>query len=404
MSWPANRSAGLSRLEDWVPRAGRAYQARRNYDCGPGDRQNVSGLSPYIRHRLVDEREVLEAVLAAHAHSAADKFVQEVFWRTYWKGWLEHHPQAWARYRTELEAVLETLSLDASTSERYGRAVAGETGMEPFDGWVEELTANGYLHNHARMWFASIWVHTLGLPWVLGADFFMRHLLDGDPASNTLSWRWVVGLHTAGKTYLARPDNITRYTEGRLQNISGLVGAAHALQEAELARETLRLPGFCLPSGARLGLLLTDEDLSLPELPTNPVAIKGVSLTRMRSPLGVSGAVRAFADDAIQDALGRASERYGCAAVGEIGAEDQEGVLAWVREQSLDGVLVNYPTVGPARQFLEALAAPLGDAHVGSFPLVSEYDRLCWPHADRGYFKLRKRIPELLGALDIAAG
>ncbi len=68
--------------------------------------------------------------------------------------------------------------------------------------------ATGYLHNHARMWFASIWIFTLRLPWELGADFFLRHLLDGDPASNTLSWRWVGGMQTMGKTYLARADNI----------------------------------------------------------------------------------------------------------------------------------------------------------------------------------------------------
>jgi deoxyribodipyrimidine photo-lyase len=66
---------------------------------------------------------------------------------------------------------------------------------------VQELVETGYLHNHARMWFASIWIFTLRLPWELGADFFLRHLLDGDAASNTLSWRWVAGLHTKGKHY-----------------------------------------------------------------------------------------------------------------------------------------------------------------------------------------------------------
>jgi deoxyribodipyrimidine photo-lyase len=339
-----------------------------------------------------------------HTASAADKFVQEVFWRTYWKGWLEHHPQAWIRYRCELDTVFDALPSNASQLARYERAVAGESGLEPFDTWVTELVESGYLHNHARMWFASIWVHTLELPWVLGADLFMRHLLDGDSASNTLSWRWVVGLHTAGKTYLARPDNITRYTEGRFHNIPGLVGPAQALQESRLPREPLRLPEGGLPSGNRVGLLLTDEDLSLPELPTNPVALKGASLTDMRSPLGVSAAARAFADGAIQDALGRAREHYGCAADGEIGAGDREGILAWVREQALDCVVINYPTVGPARQFVESLVAPLRDSGAASFPLVSGYDRQCWPHADRGYFKLRKRIPELLGALGIYAG
>ena len=68
---------------------------------------------------------------------------------------------------------------------------------------VKELKETNYLHNHARMWFASIWIFTLDLPWQLGAEFFMKHLYDGDAASNTLGWRWVAGIQTQGKNYLA---------------------------------------------------------------------------------------------------------------------------------------------------------------------------------------------------------
>jgi deoxyribodipyrimidine photo-lyase len=83
------------------------------------------------------------------------------------------------------------------------RAVNGQTGLTCFESWVTELVETGYLHNHARMWFASIWILTLGLPWRLGAVFLYRHLLDGDAASNTLGWRWVAGLQTRGKPYPA---------------------------------------------------------------------------------------------------------------------------------------------------------------------------------------------------------
>ncbi len=112
----------------------------------------------------------------------------------------------------------------------YRRAVEGKTGIECFDAWVEELLETGYLHNHTRMWFASIWIFTLRLPWELGADFTYRHFIDGDPASNTLSWRWVGGLHTRGKTYLARPDNIADHTGGRFRP-KNLATAAVALEE-----------------------------------------------------------------------------------------------------------------------------------------------------------------------------
>ncbi len=107
----------------------------------------------------------------------------------------------------------------------------------------------GYLHNHARMWFASIWIFTLRLPWVLGADFFMRHLCDGDPASNTLSWRWVAGLHTRGKTYLARASNIATYTGGRFTpQDHDLAAFAPPLTEAAvITRTVLALPAQIPP-------------------------------------------------------------------------------------------------------------------------------------------------------------
>ena len=88
----------------------------------------------------------------------------------------------------------------------------GTTNVDCFNDWVNELKTTNYLHNHTRMWFASIGFSLLGLPWQLGANFFMHHLYDGDPASNTLSWRWVAGLQTLGKNYLATSSNIAKYT------------------------------------------------------------------------------------------------------------------------------------------------------------------------------------------------
>ena len=213
--FPASRTAGLARLHDFLPHAGRDYARARNYDHGPDARGNVSGLSPYLRHRLLTEREVVSAVLAQHSPQQAEKFIQEVFWRSYWKGWLELRPSAWHDYQSELEASLEELDRDTELARRYRDAIAGRTGIDCFDAWAGELCEHAYLHNHARMWFASIWIFTLGLPWQLGADFFMQQLLDGDPASNTLSWRWVAGLQTRGKHYLARAENIRRYTANR---------------------------------------------------------------------------------------------------------------------------------------------------------------------------------------------
>ena len=207
---PARRSA-LDRLAAFMPHAGTDYAATRNSDFGPDRPSSVSRLSPYLRYRMITEQEVVSRVMEHHSFQAAEKFIQEVLWRTYWKGWLELRPEIWRRYEQEVETLTPLFHDDRT----YQSALAGHTGIEGFDDWVHELLRTGYLHNHARMWFASIWIFTLKLPWALGADFFLRHLLDADAASNTLSWRWVAGLQTQGKTYLATKDNISRFTGGR---------------------------------------------------------------------------------------------------------------------------------------------------------------------------------------------
>ena len=214
-NWTPTRATGETILQAFVPRMGSRYANGRNTDHGPGAQKAVSGLSPFIRRRLVLESDAVAAALAAHGPEHAEKFVQEVIWRGYFKGWLERRPQAWASYVTGLEADLAALDRDRRRRHDVDRAMSGQTGLECFDAWATELVDTGYLHNHARMWVASIWIFTLGLPWRLGADFFYRHLLDGDAASNTLGWRWVAGLHTRGKPYPADAQNIATFTAGR---------------------------------------------------------------------------------------------------------------------------------------------------------------------------------------------
>ena len=209
------REAGEKLLTAFAPRMGRQYANGRNMDHGPGAHRAVSVLSPYIRRRLVLEVEAVAAALSTHGLENAEKFVQEVFWRGYFKGWLERRPQVWDNYRKGLDADLANLNHDRHLRRNVDLAMTGQTGLDCFDAWVAELLDTGYLHNHARMWFASIWIFTLGLPWRMGADFFFRHLLDGDAASNTLGWRWVAGLHTRGKPYPADAQNIATFTAGR---------------------------------------------------------------------------------------------------------------------------------------------------------------------------------------------
>jgi deoxyribodipyrimidine photo-lyase len=379
------RDAALSRLADFAPNTGGHYAANRNTDEGPGQRRGVSMLSPYLRFRMVSEEEVLAATLQHFSLLEAEKFIHELFWRAYFKGYLETRPQIWANYLNDLER------LDRSGT-AYQAAITGQTGIDCFDHWIAELKTTGYLHNHARMWFASIWIFTLRLPWQLGADFMYRHLIDGDPASNTLSWRWVGGLHTKGKTYLARPDNIARYTNGRFQP-KGLATFALPLEETPLL-DTPMLPQALSrwPEG-EYGLLVTSEDLSFSHsvMPTS-VAIPQQPTAKPHGP--ESDVALNFRKSALDDAADRCGQTP--ARITTLSATD---VLKWCRNENLKTVAVAYAPVGPEAEAIHDIDQHLANHDIALLRVRRQYDTLMWPHATKGFFALREKLPTLLRTL-----
>ena len=215
MNFGPSRASAIENLNKFVDQNLFEYSRLRNFDFGPDNRSNVSCLSPYITHGVISELEVIKKSLNKFSFSKNEKFIQEVLWRTYWKGWLELRPVVWIDYLNELKKIREEFKDNVD----YKNATEGNTNIECFNEWVKELKKTNYLHNHVRMWFASIWVFTLDLPWHLGAEFFMKHLYDGDAASNTLGWRWVAGIQTQGKNYLASEWNIKKFTNNRFSNI-----------------------------------------------------------------------------------------------------------------------------------------------------------------------------------------
>ena len=215
MNFDASRAKALDKLNQFVEKNLSDYSKLRNFDFGPDKRDNVSCLSPYVTHGVLNEIEIIKKSLEKFSFSKNEKFIQEVLWRTYWKGWLELRPNVWSDYLIDLRNIKEKYKDDKN----YRNAMEGKTNIDCFNEWVKELKNNNYLHNHTRMWFASIWIFTLNLPWQLGAEFFMQHLYDGDTASNTLGWRWVAGIQTQGKHYLASEWNIKKFTNNRFQNI-----------------------------------------------------------------------------------------------------------------------------------------------------------------------------------------
>ena len=401
--WHPSRKAGLRRLSEFVPNAGRAYAAKRNFDFGPCDRSNVSALSPWVRHRLITEQEILRAVLARHSVSPAEKFVQEVFWRGYFKGWLEHRPSIWQCYKEDLDRLIGELRQDESLAQRYRAAVDGQTGIECFDAWAKELAEIGYLHNHTRMWFASIWIFTLGLPWQLGADFFYRHLLDGDAASNTLSWRWVGGLHTKGKTYLARADNIARYTADRFNPRGELATTAPPLLE-DADHPVIGLPADTADmTRGRWGILVTEEACHVPEfsLPGQAVAATGLAFTDARSSLPVSEKAREFGAGAVASALHRIADEYGISTEQPLPDSWPDSLATWAAKNDLDVVATAYAPIGPVADQLKIAESRLKLDGRTLVQRVSPYDALVWPYATGGFFKLKKQIPYFLESMGL---
>jgi deoxyribodipyrimidine photo-lyase len=387
--FPAARSEGLRRLAAFVPHAGRDYASGRNTDFGPEEVGAVSKLSPYLRYRMVTEEEAVRSVLAGHSLAAAEKFVQEVLWRTYWKGWLEMRPMVWARFLEERDHQRASFP----NARAITAAENGMTGIDGFDDWARELVETGYLHNHARMWFASIWIFTLRLPWTLGADFFLRHLIDADAASNTLSWRWVAGLQTAGKTYLATADNIARYTNGRFAP-KGLAQEAAALTEAPIssAAELPHAPGYDRTQPALL--LVTPEDLYPESLFAENSLFSGLLIVRDPDILWGNNA-RDFVNVAATDAGSRLAAHFGCS-VSFADKLDAASLISAAQSANAVQIVMPYAPVGAVADALRALEPALTQQGITLGRVCREWDTQFWPHAKKGFFPFKERIPAIL--------
>ena len=394
----ATRREALRRMDGFAPAMGKRYASRRNYDLGPGQHRGVSQLSPYIRRRLVTEPEVIRAAVTQHGPDGAEKFIQEVLWRGYFKGWLERRPQVWTEYRTGLGRDLDALSRDRRLRRAVESAEAGNTGLDCLDAWVEELIETGYLHNHARMWFASIWIFTLDLPWRLGADFFLRHLLDGDPASNTLGWRWVAGLHTRGKAYKADTWNIAKFTQGRFEpRVSDLAQDIHPLDAMEpdglpplhpLRQITPPQPG------RPTAILITEEDCNLEAFDLSSFEVRGAAMlqaTHLRSPLETSALISAFDQEALTDA----AERSGLDAL-PMRAGVPRDLAVWAQKLGAQQIWTPYVPEGPVRDWLNEARPHLTEAGISMVETRRDWDGAIWPLATAGFFKVKKKIPDIL--------
>ena len=379
MNFEPSRAKALDQLESFVENNLAEYSKLRNFDFGPEKRSNVSCLSPYISHGIVNEQEIIKKSLGKFSFSKNEKFIQEVLWRTYWKGWLELRPNVWSDYLTELTKIKK----DLKNNQNYKNAIEGKTKIDCFNQWVIELKENNYLHNHTRMWFASIWIFTLELPWQLGAEFFMQHLYDGDAASNTLGWRWVAGVQTQGKHYLASEWNIKKFTTNRLNNIKLNEKAPPKVSEKTYS---IIKQDFSNPQNIEdKSLLIFDNNLSFEITDFQNYKFKKIYLISNENnnrSIKLSEKVVKFKSLLVEDQEQRLKAK----------SIDYE-VVNISKIKDIQNCYGLYPSVGENLDYLNLNSSKI------TF-LYRKLDQYSWQYCNKGFFNFKNYIPKIISTFN----
>ena len=376
MNFEASRAKAIDKLNNFVEKNLSDYSRLRNFDFGPDKRDNVSCLSPYVTHGVLNEIEIIKKSLAKFSFSKNEKFIQEVLWRTYWKGWLELRPNVWTDYLVSLNSIREKFK----DNKDYLKAIDGNTNIECFNEWVKELKGNNYLHNHTRMWFASIWIFTLDLPWQLGAEFFMQHLYDGDAASNTLGWRWVAGVQTQGKHYLASEWNIKKFTNNRFSNIK-----LNENTPPKVSEKTYSIIKQNLVNPQEIdhdNLLIFENNLSFETNHFKNNKFKKIYLVFNKNEnrsIQLSEKVIKFKSHLIKDQEQRLKDQSIDCEVIDISEIKNVG----------EKIIGLYPTVGENLDYLNSNNIKLNF-------LYRKLDQFSWQYCNKGFFNFKNYIPKII--------
>jgi len=379
MLFEASREKAIEKLNHFIENNLTDYSKLRNFDLGPEGRSNVSCLSPYITHGIISEKEIIKKSLDKFSFAKNEKFIQEVLWRTYWKGWLELRPNVWNDYLIELKKIRE----DFKDNKEYLNAIEGKTNIECFNYWVNELKENNYLHNHTRMWFASIWIFTLELPWQLGAEFFMKHLYDGDAASNTLGWRWVAGIQTQGKHYLASEWNIKKFTNNRFQNIKLNENAAPKVSEKSYS--IIKQNFSNLQNIEEKNLVIFENNLSFEITDfkeNNFKKIYIISVKNENRSIKLSEKSVKFKSLLINDQQQRLKDN-----------SIESEVIDISEIKNVENCCGLYPTVGENLDYLNLNNIKLNF-------LYRNLDQFSWQYCNKGFFNFKNYIPKIISSFN----
>jgi len=376
MVFEASRAKAVDKLTNFIEQNLSDYSKLRNFDFGPSDRSNTSCLSPYITHGIINELEVVNKSLKKFSFAKNEKFIQEVLWRVYWKGWLELRPNVWSDYLLELGKVKDQFK----NNQNYLDAIEGKTNIDCFNEWVIELKENNYLHNHTRMWFASIWIFTLELPWQLGAEFFMQHLFDGDAASNTLGWRWVAGVQTQGKHYLASEWNINKFTNNRFKNIKLNENAPSIFSDKTYS---INKKDFLNPEILEnQTLLIFENNMTFEFSDFKEQKFKKILLVSndTNRAIELSEKVLKFKADLLEDQKIRLGEKsINCET---ININDLKNIT--------EEVYAFYPTVGENLDFIQ------NNQLKNIKFLYRKLDQFSWQYCNKGFFNFKNYIPKII--------
>ncbi len=376
MNFEPSRAQATNKLDNFIENNLSEYSRLRNFDFGPDKRSNISCISPYISHGILNELEVIDKALKKFSFSKNEKFIQEVLWRTYWKGWLELRPSVWTDYIIEIKVIREKYK----DNKDYLNAIDGNTNIECFNEWVKELKEFNYLHNHTRMWFASIWIFTLNLPWQLGAEFFIKHLYDGDAASNTLGWRWVAGIQTQGKHYLASEWNIKKFTNNRFNNINLNENAPPKVSE-KIYKAVLKDFGNPVSLDEQ-NLIIFDNNLSFELTDFKDHKFKKIYLVNNNNDsrnIKLSEKTLKFKTNLIQDQKRRLDEKSLDCEIIDIG-----------NLKTIENSYFFYPCVGENLDYLTSQ----GINNIKF--LYRNLDRSSWKYCNKGFFNFKKYIPTII--------
>jgi deoxyribodipyrimidine photo-lyase len=379
MNFNPSRAEALNHLNNFIENNLSEYSKLRNFDFGPANRSNISCLSPYITHGVINELEVIDKSLKKLPFSKVEKFIQEVLWRVYWKGWLELRPNVWTNYLIELKEVKN----EFKNNQNYLNAIEGKTNIDCFNQWVMELRENNYLHNHTRMWFASIWIFTLELPWQLGAEFFMQHLYDGDAASNTLGWRWVAGIQTQGKHYLASEWNIKKFSNNRFQNIKLNENAPPKISEKSypLIKQQFDNPKII----EEKNLLIFENNLSFEfsDFKENQFEkIYIISNIKENRSIELDEKLVKFKSELIKDQKKRLEDK-------SINCE----IIDISEIKNINDCYGLYPNVGKNLDYLKSNNLKINF-------LYRDLDQLAWQYCNKGFFNFKNYIPKIISAFN----